>query len=65
MVNEWSERRDSNSRPFDPQSNALNQAALRSDLILDVLFLGKTVINYMVKWIFQIFFTFFLVDTMV
>ena len=29
----WSERRDSNSRPFDPQSNALNQAALRSDLI--------------------------------
>ena len=27
----WSGRRDSNSRPFDPQSNALNQAALRPE----------------------------------
>ena len=59
----WSERRDSNSRPFDPQSNALNQAALRSDLIFDVLFLGKTLINYMEKRILQIFFAFFLVGT--
>jgi hypothetical protein len=31
----WSGRRDSNSRPFDPQSNALNQAALRPEEALE------------------------------
>jgi hypothetical protein len=32
-------------------------------LIFDVLFLGKTLINYMGKRILQIFFAFFLVGT--